>query len=82
MLLTGRVLNLRTKGHSIYGHLKEINLHFVVLDPSVPMTEHRESLGRVKGLCTQLNLKSDMPAGGGAGDHGRTGIRPEMPSFL
>ena len=46
---------------AFYRRLKVMNLHFVVLDPSFPMTEHNESLGRVRRLCDVMGLSGEMP---------------------
>jgi hypothetical protein len=50
-----------------YRDLTRINLHFVVLDPSEPMTEHEDSLERIKRLCKELQLIGDMPPVSGVG---------------
>ena len=44
-----------------YRRLRVMNLHFVVLDPSFPMVEHSESLGRVRRLCDAMGLSGKMP---------------------
>lgn len=47
---------------SFYPRLKAMNLHFVVLDPSFPMSDHNEGLGRVKRLCAAMGLTGEMPS--------------------
>ena len=52
---------LQQQDAAIYPRLRVMNLHFVVLDPSFPMAEHNESLGRVRRLCNAMGLMGSMP---------------------
>lgn len=47
---------------SFYPRLKVMNLHFVVLDPSFPMSDHNEGLGRVRRLRDAMGLTGEMPS--------------------
>lgn len=47
---------------SFYPRLKVMNLHFVVLDPSFPMSDHNEGLGRIRKLCDGMGLAGEMPS--------------------
>jgi hypothetical protein len=46
---------------AFYQRLTVMNLHFVADDPSFPMTEHNESLGRVRRLCNAMGVSGEMP---------------------
>ena len=54
-------IRLQQPNATFYRRLTAINLHFVVLDPSFPMIEHNESLGRVMRLCDAMGLSGEMP---------------------
>ena len=54
-------MRLQQPDAAFYQRLGVINLHFVALDPSFPMVEHNESLGRVRRLCGVMGLVGDMP---------------------
>jgi len=57
-------LTMRLQGgeDSLYRVLKEMDLQFVVLNPSDPMTDHKDVLERVKWLCKELQLTGVMPS--------------------
>ena len=54
-------LRLQQPDADFYRGLRAMNLHFVVLDPSFPMIEHNETLGRVRRLCDLMGLLGEMP---------------------
>jgi len=54
-------VRLQQPGATFYQRLRIMNLHFVVLDPSFPMFEHSESLGRVRELCDAMGLSGRIP---------------------
>jgi len=54
-------VRLQQPGAAFYQRLRVMNLHFIALDPSSPMSEHSESLGRVRRLCDAMGLSGGMP---------------------
>lgn len=54
-------VRLQQPDSAFYQRLRVVHLHFVVLDPSFPMTDHDESLGRVRRLCDIMGLSGEMP---------------------
>lgn len=54
-------MRLQQPEASFYQRLKVVNLHFAPLDPSFPMSNHNEDLGRVRGLCDVMGLAGEMP---------------------
>jgi len=55
-------VRLQQPGAAFYQRLRVMSLHFVVLDPSFPMSEHCESLVRVMRLCNAMGLSGGMPS--------------------
>jgi hypothetical protein len=55
-------MRLQQPDTPFYQQLKVMNLHFVAFDPSFPMSNHNEDLGRVRRLCDVMGLAGDMPS--------------------